>query len=71
MLTSGEKADVERWLRKNECSTLTRSERATYQSLVDRGFSHEDALEDALDGVDVDYLRRHRVRHTSPGKELS
>lgn len=37
---------------------LTSSERATYQALRARGVSHEDALEDALDGVDVETVRK-------------
>lgn len=32
---------------------LTQSERRTHQSLRDRGFNHENALSDALDGLDV------------------
>jgi hypothetical protein len=36
---------------------LTQSERATYQSLRARGYAHEDAYEDALDGVQVDDVR--------------
>ena len=41
---------------------LTQSERATYQSLKARGFSHEEALEDALDGVDVETVRENNLR---------
>ena len=36
---------------------LTQSERATYQALVARGISREDAREDALDGVSVETVR--------------
>jgi len=36
---------------------MTTDERATYQSLRSRGFSHEIALGDALDGVGVDDVR--------------
>lgn len=38
---------------------MTSSERATYQALVARGVSPEDAYEDALDGVDVDTVREN------------
>lgn len=36
---------------------LTQNERATYQSLVDRGVDHYEAMEAALDGVDVETVR--------------
>lgn len=36
---------------------LTQNERATYQSLVDRGVGHYEAMEAALDGVDVETVR--------------
>jgi len=36
---------------------LTQSERAAYQAMVARGVSHADAIEDALDGVDVQTVR--------------
>lgn len=39
-------------------AAMTQSERRTYQSLRARGFSHEAALSDALDGVDVHDVRR-------------
>jgi hypothetical protein len=39
------------------------SERATYQSLLDRGFDEEDAYESALDGVDVQTLRDDGIRY--------
>jgi hypothetical protein len=41
---------------------LTQSERATYQALVARGVSHEDALEDALDGVSVEEARKYGIK---------
>lgn len=41
---------------------LTESEWATYQSLRDRGFSHNDSLNDALDGVDVRDLRADKIK---------
>lgn len=41
---------------------LTESEFATYQSLRARGFSHNVALNDALDGVDVWDLRDENIR---------
>jgi hypothetical protein len=37
---------------------LTSDERRTYQALRARGFSHEDAVGDALDGVEVHEVRR-------------
>lgn len=43
---------------------LTESEWATYQSLRDRGFSHNIALNDALDGVDVRDLRDSKIHNT-------
>lgn len=38
---------------------LTQSELATYQSMRDRGYNHETALSDALDGVDVETVREN------------
>ncbi len=45
-----------------EQTPLTHGERRTYQALRSRGFSHEDALSDALDGVDVHDVRAARKR---------
>lgn len=41
---------------------LTQSERATYQSLVARGFPHDVAIDAAMDGVDVDHIRMVNLR---------
>lgn len=43
---------------------MTSNERATYQSLRARGFSHEVAFADALDGVTVDSIRDAARRGT-------
>lgn len=51
--------------------SLTQSERATYHSLRDRGFNHHTALNDALDGVYVQDLRRDRVRHPDAPRTTS
>lgn len=40
---------------------MTQSERRTYQSLRARGLSHEEALSDALDGVDIEEARKVQV----------
>lgn len=39
---------------------LTQDERATYQSLIAHGYDHYDAMEAALDGVDVRDLRAEK-----------
>lgn len=44
--------------RRGNTSQLTSEERRTYQSLRDRGYSHNTALNDALDGVQVDDVRQ-------------
>jgi hypothetical protein len=46
----------------SDSDNLTQSERATYQALRARGWSHEDALNDALDGVLVEDIKRHNPR---------
>jgi len=56
--------------RREKVSSLTSDERATYQSLRARGFSHDAAIGDALDGVGVNDVReeglsnndRHQLR---------
>jgi hypothetical protein len=48
---------------------LTSDEYRTYQSLRARGFSHDDALSDALDGVDVDDVRQAKLRAPVPSGE--
>lgn len=49
---------------KRVSERLTSAEMRTYQSLVARGVAPEDALQDALDGVDIrdvrDEFRRTR-----------
>ena len=49
-----------------EKDVLTQGERRTYQSLLARGFSREDAMNAALDGVDI-----HDVRSVLPPAERS
>lgn len=39
-------------------SDLTQSERATYQALIARGYSEDDAREAALDGVNIEDVRK-------------
>lgn len=41
---------------------LTSNERATYQALVARGVDPFDAIEDALDGVEVETVRKEFKR---------
>lgn len=53
--------ELEREVPASSVKDLTSDERRTYQSLRARGFSHEDAKGDALDGVDVDDIRREGI----------
>jgi len=48
-------------------ATMTNDERRAYQSLRDRGYSHDDALGDALDGVHVDDVRADRIATDTTG----
>lgn len=41
---------------------LTQSERATYQALRARGYSHNDSLNDALDGVHVEDAKKVPIK---------
>lgn len=49
-------------IRKHELRHLTRSERATYQAILARGYSHNDALNDALDGVHVEDAKKIPIK---------